>query len=61
MSWRLVEHTADVGIEVAASTLGELFVDAAAPCAMWSPRLRVVPRRALLGSGDGARPAVFAC
>ena len=30
MSWAVVEHTADLGIEVRAASLGELFADAAA-------------------------------
>jgi protein archease len=30
VSWAVVEHTADVGIEVRAASLGELFADAAA-------------------------------
>ena len=45
MAWRPLEHTADVGLEVEARTLGELFADAAAGlCDTVTEGSRVEPR-----------------
>lgn len=46
MAWRPLEHTADVGLEVEAASLGALFADAAAGlCDTITDRARVEPRR----------------
>lgn len=45
VAWRPLEHTADVGLEVEARTLGELFADAAAGlCDTVTEGSRVEPR-----------------
>ena len=45
MAWRPFEHTADVGLEVEAGTLGELFAEAGAGlCDTVTDRSRVEPR-----------------
>jgi SHS2 domain-containing protein len=46
VSWAVVEHTADVGIEVRAATLEALFVDAAAGFC------DVITEMALIGGGE---------
>jgi len=45
LAWRPLEHTADVGLEVEAGTLGELFAEAAAGlCGTVTDGSRVEPR-----------------
>ena len=58
MAYRIFDHTADLGIEVTAATLEELYAEAArALFALLTDLRSVRAREAALGGGRGRKPA----